>query len=42
VKRVHDDITALADWGIVGHTEDGKVCIPYDVIHANFDLRAAA
>ncbi|WP_349437068.1 transcriptional regulator [Pararhizobium sp. A13] len=42
VKRVHDDITALADWGIAERTEDGKVWIPYDVIHANFDLRAAA
>ncbi|WP_028748190.1 hypothetical protein [Rhizobium mesoamericanum] len=41
VKRVHEDVSLLAEWGIIEH-EDGKICIPYDVIHANFDLRAAA
>lgn len=42
VKRVHEDVSALSDWGIFEQTEDGKVHVPYDVIHANFDLRAAA
>lgn len=42
VKRVHDDVTGLIEWGIVERTEDGKVCVPYDVIHAGFDLRAVA
>jgi len=42
VKRVHDDVTGLIDWGIIERTEDGKVCVPYDVIHADFDLRAVA
>jgi predicted transcriptional regulator len=42
VKRVHDDVTALIDWGIMERTDDGKVCVPYDVIHADFDLRAVA
>lgn len=42
VKRVHEDVSVLVDWGIVEHTEDGKICVPYEVIHANFDLRAAA
>ncbi|WP_080818867.1 transcriptional regulator, partial [Agrobacterium deltaense] len=42
VKRVHEDVSALSDWGIFEPTEDGKVHVPYDVIHANFDLRAAA
>jgi predicted transcriptional regulator len=42
IKRVHDDVSALSDWGIIERTEDGKVHIPYDVIHANFDMRAAA
>jgi predicted transcriptional regulator len=42
VKRVHDDVTALIEWGIIERTEDGKVCVPYDVIHADFDLRAVA
>jgi len=39
VKRVHEDVSTLSDWGIFEGTEDGKVCVPYDVIHANFDLK---
>lgn len=42
VKRVHEDVSALSDWGIFEQNEDGKVHVPYDVIHANFDIRAAA
>jgi predicted transcriptional regulator len=42
VKRVHDDVTSLIDWGIIERTEQGKVCVPYDVIHAGFDLKAVA
>lgn len=42
VKRVHEDVTSLIDWGIIERTEDGKVCVPFDVVHANFDLRAVA
>ncbi|GAA4182436.1 transcriptional regulator [Shinella granuli] len=42
VKRVHDDVTALAEWGIIERTADGKVEVPFDVIHADFDLRAVA
>ncbi|MFT4163602.1 transcriptional regulator [Shinella sp.] len=42
VKRVHEDVVALADWGIVDRTDDGKVEVPFDVIHADFDLRAVA
>lgn len=42
VKRVHDDVVLLAEWGIVERRDNGKVCVPYEVIHADFDLRAAA
>jgi predicted transcriptional regulator len=42
VRRVHGDVIALMDWGIVERAEDGKVLVPYDVIHADFDLRAVA
>jgi predicted transcriptional regulator len=42
VKRVHEDVTALIEWGLVARTEDGKVEVPFDVIHADFDLRAVA
>nr|WP_182548120.1 transcriptional regulator [Phyllobacterium myrsinacearum] len=42
VKRVHDDVTALTNWGLVERTKDAKVCVPFDVIHADFDLRAVA
>lgn len=42
VKRVHEDVTGLVEWGIIERTDDGKVSVPYDVIHADFDLRAVA
>ncbi len=42
VKRVHDDVTGLIDWGIIERNGDGKVWVPFDVIHADFDLRAVA
>lgn len=41
VRRVHDDVIALVDWGIIDRT-NAKVCVPFDVIHADFDLRAVA
>jgi predicted transcriptional regulator len=42
VKRAHEDAAALIEWGFIERTADRKVCVPFDVIHADFDLRAAA
>jgi predicted transcriptional regulator len=42
VKRVHDDVTTMIDWGLVERNNDGMVHVPYSVIHAEFDLRAVA
>ena len=42
VKRVHEDVTALIECGFVARTDDRKIHVPYDLIHADFDLRAAA
>jgi predicted transcriptional regulator len=42
VKRVHDDVTAMIDWGLVERNDKGLVHVPYSVIHAEFDLRAVA
>jgi predicted transcriptional regulator len=42
VRRVHDDIGTLMEWGIVERDESGKVFVPYDVIRINADVRAAA
>jgi predicted transcriptional regulator len=42
VKRVHEDIGDLKRCGLVARTEDGTFHIPYDLIHADFDLRAVA
>ncbi len=41
VKRVHEDVTALLDLGLVAKTEKGRVHVPYSVIEADFALRAA-
>lgn len=42
VKRVHEDVRILREWGLVARTEEGKVYVPYDLIHADFDLHAEA
>ncbi len=42
VRRVHGDIIVLRDVGLVERDEDDKLLVPYDVIHADFDLRAVA
>jgi len=42
VKRVHEDVSTLINHGLVVRTTDRKICVPYDVIHADFDLRAVA
>lgn len=42
VKRVHADVAVLLEWGLVARNADRKLVVPYDVIHADFDLRAAA
>lgn len=42
VRRVHDDVALLIDWGIIERDDDGKVFVPYDLIHIGADVRAAA
>jgi predicted transcriptional regulator len=42
VKRVHEDVSILIKHGLVVRTADRKIWVPYDVIHADFDLRAVA
>jgi predicted transcriptional regulator len=42
VKRVHEDVGELMECGIVFRTKDGKVQVPFTVIHADFDLCAVA
>ena len=42
IKRVHDDVTALMEWGLVEKDGGGKVFVPYDEIEADFTLKAAA
>jgi hypothetical protein len=37
-----EDVSILIKHGLVVRTADRKICVPYDVIHANFDLRAVA
>jgi predicted transcriptional regulator len=41
VKRVHDDVRLLIDYGLVARTAERQVYVPYDVIRADFDLREA-
>jgi predicted transcriptional regulator len=42
VKRVHDDVAKLIECGLVARTKEGRIHARYDVIHADFQLRAVA
>ena len=42
VKAVHTDVTALLNAGVLEKTEDGKIIFPYDAIHVDFMVTAAA
>lgn len=42
VKRVHEDIHTLMQWGIVEKNGEDKVFVPFDEIEADFVLRAVA
>lgn len=42
VKRVHEDVAPLIDWGFVETNDEGRIHVPYDVIRADFDLRSVA
>ena len=41
VKRVHEDVTALIDLGLLERADRGVIC-PFARIHVNFELAAAA
>jgi predicted transcriptional regulator len=41
VKRVHEDVAALIEVGLVEKTERGRIHVPFTVIEADFELRAA-
>lgn len=40
-KGVHTDVVSLIEAGLVEH-QDGKISFPYDRIHVEFDIEAAA
>jgi predicted transcriptional regulator len=42
VKAVHGDVHALLDAGVIERTETGMVIFPYDAVHVDFTLTAAA
>ena len=41
VKRVHEDIVALAELGLLERTESGGVFCPYSSLHIDMHLNAA-
>jgi predicted transcriptional regulator len=42
VRRVSDDVHALLDAGVLDRNEDGSIEFPYEAVHVNFTLKAAA
>jgi predicted transcriptional regulator len=42
VKGVHTDVHALIDAGLVRRDKSGKFVFPYDAVHVDFTLTAAA
>jgi predicted transcriptional regulator len=41
VRRVHDDVTALAELGLFERTESGGVICPFEAVHIDMRLTAA-
>jgi predicted transcriptional regulator len=41
VKRVHEDVTVLLDYGFLEKTDDGQLCVPFEEIRADFCLTRA-
>ena len=41
-RRVHDDVTALLQVGLIEKTDDGKVWVPFKEIRTNFVMHSAA
>ncbi len=42
VKAVHADVSVLLNAGVLDKTADGKIVFPYDAIHVDFVMKAAA
>ena len=42
VKSVHGDIHVLLDAGVLDREEDGRIVFPFDAVHVDFTLTAAA
>jgi predicted transcriptional regulator len=42
VRRVHEEVGALIDWGFVAVDDEGRIHVPYEIIRADFDLRSVA
>lgn len=42
VKRVHEDVAPLIEWGFVKINGEARIHVPYDVIRADLDLRSVA
>ena len=41
-RRVHDDVTALIEIGLIEKTNDGKIWVPFKEIRTNFVMHSAA
>jgi predicted transcriptional regulator len=42
VKGVHTDVHVLLDAGVLSRTESGAFEFPYEAVHVDFTLQAAA
>ena len=42
VKGVHGDVHTLLNVGLIDRTEHGKLLFPFDAVHIDFMLKAAA
>lgn len=42
VKTVHGDVHALLDAGVLDRTDEGRIVFPFDAVHVDFTLTAAA
>jgi hypothetical protein len=42
VKSVHRDVKVLVEEGFIDHDEAGRIYVPFDRIHAEFEMARVA
>ncbi|QFY44090.1 transcriptional regulator [Candidatus Methylospira mobilis] len=42
IRRVHDDVKVVVQYGLVEKVDNGKLHVPFNEVHADFVMKSAA